>query len=192
MENNIQYPHSRGASTKNPLLFVMGLLVFCDSFHNFDPAPHHLFDEPKLIIYCGFGLWLPIWEYRTASCNTVLPLSSCGITISFPSISICLVKSRLNSETTNPSFNIIHFRNRMSNILWFVYIFCIRKTYLLLITILRCGGKMTNIVYIQSSGIDTHERLYSPFILAQTAKAMVIDQYLFLGNGDNSCKKRER
>src|SRR5659263_708316 len=43
---------------------------------------------------------------------------------------------------------------------------------------------MTNLLYVQTSGIDTPERLYSPFILAQTAKAMDIDAIIyFLGMG---------
>ncbi|MDP2767521.1 MAG: DsrE family protein [Candidatus Methanoperedens sp.] len=32
---------------------------------------------------------------------------------------------------------------------------------------------MPSLLYVQTSGIDTPERLYSPFILAQTAKAGV-------------------
>ena len=49
---------------------------------------------------------------------------------------------------------------------------------------------MTNILYVQTSGIDTPERLYSPFILAQTAKAMGIDSTIyFLGMGITVVKK---
>ncbi len=49
---------------------------------------------------------------------------------------------------------------------------------------------MTNILYVQTSGIDTPERLYSPFILAQTAKAMGIDATIyFLGMGVTVVKK---
>jgi predicted peroxiredoxin len=49
---------------------------------------------------------------------------------------------------------------------------------------------MTNILYVQTSGIDTPERLYSPFILAQTAKAMGIDAIIyFLGTGITVVKK---
>ncbi len=49
---------------------------------------------------------------------------------------------------------------------------------------------MTNILYVQTSGIDTPERLYSPFILAQTAKAMGIDPIIyFLGMGITVVKK---
>ncbi|PWB51671.1 MAG: sulfur reduction protein DsrE [Candidatus Methanoperedenaceae archaeon] len=49
---------------------------------------------------------------------------------------------------------------------------------------------MTNLLYVQTSGIDTPERLYSPFILAQTAKAMGIDPIIyFLGMGVTVIKK---
>ncbi|HEX7628312.1 MAG TPA: DsrE family protein [Candidatus Methanoperedens sp.] len=49
---------------------------------------------------------------------------------------------------------------------------------------------MTNLLYVQTSGIDTPERLYSPFILAQTAKAMGIDPIIyFLGMGVTVVKK---
>jgi predicted peroxiredoxin len=49
---------------------------------------------------------------------------------------------------------------------------------------------MTNLLYVQTSGIDTPERLYSPFILAQTAKAMGIDAIIyFLGMGITVVKK---
>ncbi|MCZ7356826.1 MAG: DsrE family protein [Candidatus Methanoperedens sp.] len=49
---------------------------------------------------------------------------------------------------------------------------------------------MTNILYVQTSGVDTPERLYSPFILAQTAKAMGIDATIyFLGMGITVVKK---
>ncbi len=41
-----------------------------------------------------------------------------------------------------------------------------------------------NILYVQTSGTDTPERLYSPFILAQTAKAMGLEPSIyFLGLG---------
>jgi predicted peroxiredoxin len=40
------------------------------------------------------------------------------------------------------------------------------------------------ILYVQTSGISTPQRLYSPFILAQTAEAMGIEPILyFLGEG---------
>ena len=49
---------------------------------------------------------------------------------------------------------------------------------------------MTNLLYVQTSGIDTPERLYSPFILARTAKAMGIDPIIyFLGMGVTVLKK---
>jgi len=38
---------------------------------------------------------------------------------------------------------------------------------------------MTKIVYVQTSGVDTPERLYAPFILAMTAKAMEIDAVIY-------------
>ena len=47
-----------------------------------------------------------------------------------------------------------------------------------------------NLLYVQTIGIDTPERLYSPFILAQTAKAMGIDATIyFLGMGITVLKK---
>jgi len=56
--------------------------------------------------------------------------------------------------------------------------------------IIRLGDKMTNLLYVQTSGIDRPERLYSPFILAQTAKAMDIDAIIyFLGMGVTVVKK---
>lgn len=49
---------------------------------------------------------------------------------------------------------------------------------------------MTSLLYVQTSGIDTLERLYSPFILAQTAKAMGIEATIyFLGMGITVVKK---
>jgi predicted peroxiredoxin len=48
------------------------------------------------------------------------------------------------------------------------------------------------ILYVQTSGIDRPERLYSPLILAQTAKAMDIDAAVyFLGAGLTVIKKGE-
>ncbi len=48
------------------------------------------------------------------------------------------------------------------------------------------------ILYVQTSGTKTPERLYSPFILAQTAKAMDIDTAIyFLGIGLTVLKKGE-
>ncbi|MBE0522426.1 MAG: DsrE family protein [Candidatus Methanoperedenaceae archaeon] len=49
---------------------------------------------------------------------------------------------------------------------------------------------MPDLLYVQTSGIDTPERLYSPFILAQTARAMGIDATVyFLGAGITVLKK---
>ena len=54
---------------------------------------------------------------------------------------------------------------------------------------------MTNkkkILYVQTSGVDTPTRLYSPFILGMTAKAMDIDATIyFLGSGITVVKKGE-
>ena len=48
------------------------------------------------------------------------------------------------------------------------------------------------ILYVQTSGTDTPERLYSPFILAQTAKAMDIEPAIyFLGLGLTVLRKGE-
>jgi predicted peroxiredoxin len=49
---------------------------------------------------------------------------------------------------------------------------------------------MATLLYVQTSGIDTPERLYSPFVLAQTAKAMGIEAIIyFLGMGITVVKK---
>ncbi len=40
-------------------------------------------------------------------------------------------------------------------------------------------GDMSSILYVQTSGLDTPERLYAPFILAMTAKAMDVDASIF-------------
>ena len=49
-----------------------------------------------------------------------------------------------------------------------------------------------NILYVQTSGIDTPKRLYSPFVLGMTAKAMDIDATVyFLGLGITVVKKGE-
>lgn len=43
-------------------------------------------------------------------------------------------------------------------------------------------SKITNqkkILYVQTSGVDTPERLYAPFILATTAKAMDLDASIY-------------
>ena len=48
------------------------------------------------------------------------------------------------------------------------------------------------ILYVQTSGTDKPERLYSPLILAQTAKAMDLDATIFfLGRGLTVLKKGE-
>ncbi len=48
------------------------------------------------------------------------------------------------------------------------------------------------ILYMQTSGTDTPERLYSPLILAQTAKAMGVDATVyFLGMGLKNLVKEE-
>jgi len=48
------------------------------------------------------------------------------------------------------------------------------------------------ILYVQTSGTSTPQRLYSPFILAQTAKAMDIEPTIyFLGEGISVVKKGE-
>ena len=46
------------------------------------------------------------------------------------------------------------------------------------------------LLYVQTSGIDTPKRLYSPFVLAMTAQAMDIDATIyFLGLGITVVKK---
>ncbi len=48
------------------------------------------------------------------------------------------------------------------------------------------------LLYVQTSGVSTPERLYSPLILAQTAKAMGIETAIyFLGMGVTVVKKGE-
>lgn len=39
--------------------------------------------------------------------------------------------------------------------------------------------KVKRILYIQTSGVDTPERLYAPFILAMTARAMGVEASIF-------------
>lgn len=52
--------------------------------------------------------------------------------------------------------------------------------------------KKQMLLYVQTSGPDTPERLYSPFILAQTAVAMGIDAIVyFLGRGVLVVRKGE-
>jgi len=51
-------------------------------------------------------------------------------------------------------------------------------------------AKKKHILYVQTSGIDTPKRLYSPFVLSMTAKAMDIDATIyFLGLGITVVKK---
>ena len=46
------------------------------------------------------------------------------------------------------------------------------------------------ILYVQTSGVNTPKRLYSPFVLGMTAKAMEIDATIyFLGEGVTVVKK---
>ena len=48
------------------------------------------------------------------------------------------------------------------------------------------------ILYVQTSGVDSPKRLYSPFVLGMTAKAMDIDATIyFLGLGITVVKKGE-
>ena len=48
------------------------------------------------------------------------------------------------------------------------------------------------ILYVQTSGVNTPQRLYSPFILAQTAKAMDVEPTIyFLGEGITVVRKGE-
>jgi predicted peroxiredoxin len=51
-------------------------------------------------------------------------------------------------------------------------------------------AKKKHILYVQTSGVDTPKRLYSPFVLGLTAKAMDIDATIyFLGSGVTVVKK---
>ena len=48
------------------------------------------------------------------------------------------------------------------------------------------------ILYVQTSGVDSPKRLYSPFVLGMTAKAMDIDATIFfLGQGITVVRKGE-
>ena len=48
------------------------------------------------------------------------------------------------------------------------------------------------LLYVQTSGVNTPQRLYSPFILAQTALAMDVEPAIyFLGEGVTVVKKGE-
>ena len=52
------------------------------------------------------------------------------------------------------------------------------------------ADKKKSILYVQTSGVDTPKRLYSPFVLGMTAKAMDIDATIyFLGLGITVVKK---
>jgi predicted peroxiredoxin len=52
------------------------------------------------------------------------------------------------------------------------------------------GTNQKKILYVQTSGVDTPERLYAPFILATTAKAMDLDASIyFLIKGVTVVKK---
>ena len=54
------------------------------------------------------------------------------------------------------------------------------------------SGKKQMLLYVQTSGPDTPERLYSPFILAQTAVTMGLDAVVyFLGKGVLVVRKGE-
>ena len=51
---------------------------------------------------------------------------------------------------------------------------------------------MSKILYIQTSGLDTPERLYAPFILGMTARAMDVDAAIFfMIKGITALKKGE-
>jgi predicted peroxiredoxin len=53
-------------------------------------------------------------------------------------------------------------------------------------------GEKKKILYVQTSGVDTPERLYSPFVIAQTAVAMNLDATIFfVGMGITVVKKGE-
>ncbi len=52
--------------------------------------------------------------------------------------------------------------------------------------------KKKKIVYVQTSGVDTPERLYAPFVLAMTAKAMDMEAVIyFVIKGVTVVKKGE-
>lgn len=52
--------------------------------------------------------------------------------------------------------------------------------------------RKTSLLYVQTSGTETPERLYSPFVLAMTARAMDINATIyFLGKGITVVKKGE-
>lgn len=52
--------------------------------------------------------------------------------------------------------------------------------------------KTRTVLYVQTSGVDTPERLYSPFVLATTARAMGLNAVIhFLGKGITVVKQGE-
>ena len=51
---------------------------------------------------------------------------------------------------------------------------------------------MSKILYVQTSGLDTPERLYAPFVLGMTAKAMDVEASIFfIIKGITALKKGE-
>ena len=53
-------------------------------------------------------------------------------------------------------------------------------------------AEQKHILYVQTSGVDTPKRLYSPFVLAATARAMDIKATIyFLGTGITVVKRGE-
>ena len=53
-------------------------------------------------------------------------------------------------------------------------------------------AEQKHILYVQTSGVDTPTRLYSPFVLAATARAMDLKATIyFLGNGITVVKRGE-
>jgi predicted peroxiredoxin len=51
---------------------------------------------------------------------------------------------------------------------------------------------MSKILYVQTSGIDTPERLYAPFVLGMTARAMDVEASIFfMIKGITAMKKGE-
>lgn len=54
------------------------------------------------------------------------------------------------------------------------------------------GDNMSKILYVQTSGLDTPERLYAPFILGATARAMDVEASIFfMIKGITAVKKGE-
>ena len=51
---------------------------------------------------------------------------------------------------------------------------------------------MSKILYVQTSGLDTPERLYAPFVLGMTARAMDVEASIFfMIKGITALKKGE-